>query len=129
MARVKRLICGSAAFVLGLAPLTVSATPSPAPSLDSLLAAPPSGFTELTLAEVPLNWTVLLASVVLKPKPLRCTVEPGAPDRGLTSMIERAVAVGRPIDVMLPTASYDQSAVPALGPERFVAPVKRPNGS
>ena len=48
MARVKRLICGSAAFVLGLAPLTASATPSPAPSLDSLLAAPPSGFTELT---------------------------------------------------------------------------------
>ena len=35
-------------FLLAVAPVTVAAAPSPSPTLDTVLAAPPSGYTELT---------------------------------------------------------------------------------
>ena len=54
MSRVKRYVkyapSIAAAGTLALAPLVAAAaaTPSPAPSLDQVLAAPPSGFVEVT---------------------------------------------------------------------------------
>jgi hypothetical protein len=48
MAPVKRLALAATFALFALTPLTVSATPSPSPSLDTVLAHPPTDFTELT---------------------------------------------------------------------------------
>jgi hypothetical protein len=48
MSRVKRLIYASGIALLALAPLSASASPTPSPTLNTLLAAAPSGYTELT---------------------------------------------------------------------------------
>jgi hypothetical protein len=48
MGNVNRLINAAAISLLALAPLTASATPSPSPGLETVLAAPPSGYAELT---------------------------------------------------------------------------------
>src|SRR5256885_3399564 len=48
MARVNRLIKAAAIALFALAPVTASAAPSPSPGLDTMLATPPSGYTELT---------------------------------------------------------------------------------
>ena len=53
MARANRLIKAAAVSLLALAPLAASAAPSPSPSLDTVLATPPSGYAELTSS--PLN--------------------------------------------------------------------------
>ena len=53
MARVKRLLGAAAACALAMLPLMSPAAPSPSPSLDSVLAAPPSGYAEVTTS--PLN--------------------------------------------------------------------------
>jgi hypothetical protein len=48
MWNVNRLIYAAAISLLALTPLTASATPSPSPGLETVLAAPPSGYAELT---------------------------------------------------------------------------------
>ena len=48
MSRVNRMLCAAAISFLALAPITASATPTPSPSLDTLLVSPPSGYEELT---------------------------------------------------------------------------------
>src|SRR6266508_1339002 len=48
MSRVNRLICAAAISLLALGPISASASPTPSPTLDTLLTAPPGGYTELT---------------------------------------------------------------------------------
>src|SRR3954471_5586420 len=48
MARVKRLIKAATIALFALAPMTASAAPLHSPGLDTELAAPPSGYAELT---------------------------------------------------------------------------------
>jgi len=48
MSRVNRLIYALAISFLALGPLTATAAPIPSPGLDTVLVAPPSGYTELT---------------------------------------------------------------------------------
>jgi len=48
MSRVNRLIYALAISFLALGPLTAAAAPIPSPGLDTVLVAPPSGYTELT---------------------------------------------------------------------------------
>jgi hypothetical protein len=48
MSRVNRLLHAAAISLLALGPLSASASPTPSPTLDTVLAAPPSGYTELT---------------------------------------------------------------------------------
>jgi hypothetical protein len=48
MSFVKRLALGVTVALFALTPLVASATPSPSPSLDTVLAKPPADFTELT---------------------------------------------------------------------------------
>jgi hypothetical protein len=48
MSRVKRLALAASVAWFALTPLVASATPSPSPSLDTVLAQPPAGYTELT---------------------------------------------------------------------------------
>jgi len=48
MSRVKRLALAVTVALFALTPLVASATPSPSPSLDTVLAKPPADFTELT---------------------------------------------------------------------------------
>jgi hypothetical protein len=48
MSRVNRLIYVAAISLLALGPISASASPTPSPTLDTLLVAPPSGYTELT---------------------------------------------------------------------------------
>lgn len=55
MSRVKRLlpILPTATLVaLALSPVIATANPSPSPSLDQVLAAPPAGYTELTTSQL-----------------------------------------------------------------------------
>jgi hypothetical protein len=47
MARVRRVLCALAVFATALLPVTAATFPSPAPSLDHLLLAPPSGYSAL----------------------------------------------------------------------------------
>jgi hypothetical protein len=58
-----------------------------------------------TVADVPLNLTVLLAAVVLKPVPKIVIELPTGPAFGVNSEIAIADAAPLRIDVMLPTAS------------------------
>jgi hypothetical protein len=48
MSAVNRVLGAVAVAFLALVPLTSSAAPSPSPSLDGVLAAPPAGFTEMS---------------------------------------------------------------------------------
>jgi hypothetical protein len=48
MSWVSRLLYAGVVAVLALAPISASATPSPSPGLDTVLATPPTGYTELT---------------------------------------------------------------------------------
>jgi hypothetical protein len=48
MSRVSRLMGAAAISLLALAPLAASASPTPSPTLDTVLAAAPGGYTELT---------------------------------------------------------------------------------
>ncbi len=48
MSHVNRLAIAAAIALAALTPLVASATPSPSPSLDTVLAKPPADFTELT---------------------------------------------------------------------------------
>ena len=48
MARVTRSIYAAAISLLALAPLSAFAAPSPSPGLETVLAAPPNGYAELT---------------------------------------------------------------------------------
>ena len=52
MARVKRIICALAIFATALLPVTAATLPSPAPSLDHLLLAPPSGYSAVSTTTV-----------------------------------------------------------------------------
>jgi hypothetical protein len=52
MARVKRLLGAAAACAVAMAPITSSAAPTPSPSLDRVLAPPPSGYTEVTTSSL-----------------------------------------------------------------------------
>lgn len=47
MLRAHHLLAGVAAAALAMLPITAVATPSPSPSLSTLLAQPPSGFSEV----------------------------------------------------------------------------------
>jgi hypothetical protein len=50
---VNRFLCSAAICAIALAPLTaLAASPSPSPSLDTVLAPAPSGFAELTTASL-----------------------------------------------------------------------------
>ena len=60
----------------------------------------------VTVAVTPLNLTVLLASVVLKPLPRSLTLVPPLPICGENSEMLSAPAALRRIATMLPTASY-----------------------
>jgi len=48
MPRVNRLLFAAAVAALAMIPVSASAAPTPSPSLNTVLAQPPSGFTELT---------------------------------------------------------------------------------
>src|SRR5439155_20195806 len=48
MSRVNRLIYALAISLLALGPASAAAAPTPSPSLDTVLMAPPTGYTELT---------------------------------------------------------------------------------
>lgn len=47
MSRVNRLVYALAVFATALFPLSVAAAPSPSPSIEQTLAAPPSGYTQI----------------------------------------------------------------------------------
>lgn len=61
---------------------------------------------EVTVADVPLNVTEFELGVELNPVPEMVTELPTAPEEGINSMIEVFPAFPRPMDKMLPTASY-----------------------
>lgn len=81
---------------------------------------------DVTVAPVPLNWTVFCEGVVLKPVPWIATVVPTTPASGATSRITSSVASSRVIEVMFPAASYPYAADPAAG---SITPDRRPAGS
>ena len=51
MRRVNRLLCALAVIAAALLPIAASAYPVPSPGLERVLAAPPTGFTELIQAK------------------------------------------------------------------------------
>lgn len=53
MSTFNRTLVAAAATALALMPMTAVGAPSPSPSLNTVLAQPPSGFSELTTAEFP----------------------------------------------------------------------------
>jgi hypothetical protein len=62
---------------------------------------------DTTVAAVPLKLTALLLGVALNPVPVRVTVVPTGPCRGLKSMMEAEVDGKREIPRRFPTASYE----------------------
>jgi ribosomal protein S8 len=52
MSRVRRSLCAAAASLVALSPISVNAAPSPSPGVESMLAAAPTGFTELSTASL-----------------------------------------------------------------------------
>jgi opacity protein-like surface antigen len=49
---VKLLVAALAAAAMAMAPMAAAAAPSPSPSLDTVLAKPPSGYTEVTTSSL-----------------------------------------------------------------------------
>jgi hypothetical protein len=52
MARVNRLLAALALGAMAMTPVASAASPTPSPSLDTVLAAPPSGYSQLTTSSL-----------------------------------------------------------------------------
>jgi len=81
---------------------------------------------EKTVADTPLNLTVLEAGVALKPVPSMPIESPACPKIGAMSEMATAVPELRLIEVIFPAASYVYCA---LLPEASMTSVSRPAAS
>ena len=88
-----------------LTPPTVTVI-GPAVAVGGTVAVRVLAVAAVTVAATPLNFTVLLDVVVLKPDPTMVTEAPGAPEAGLKLRREREpLAAPRLIWIMLPAGS------------------------